>query len=120
MDYNTLSHSSMFKYLFEFNITSVQKFKTDKPCIVCATKNIQNDSYILPCNHTAHVECYGKYLYNKNSTECPICGTISFPRYCTYCNDKQHDYNLCSRLNSKNNDSFVLEKNCLGKSVDFS
>ena len=38
-------------------------------------------SYILPCGHSAHVNCYRKYSYTKKSMRCPDCNLFEVKDY---------------------------------------
>ena len=54
--------------------------ETTNRCVCCKMKT-NKKSYILPCGHSAHVNCYRKYSYTKKSMRCPDCNLFEVKDY---------------------------------------
>lgn len=52
--------------------------KYNKECIICNKTDSLLFSYLLPCTHTAHVQCYEELITKTGKPTCNICGLINW------------------------------------------
>ena len=99
--------------LYTFDEIDHQNIKTEKTsltCCVCLQSNKQLDSYILPCDHAAHVHCYRRWLFLRNRPDCVLCGFINWnktsnaPTSCD-CIDKCSEHTIYDSSSDSSSDS---------------
>lgn len=78
--------------------------KYNKECSICNKTDNSLLSYLLPCTHIAHIQCYKKWIIKSGKPTCNICGYIKWFYKENYNNIiLAHAFNMRERKISDNN-----------------